>query len=168
MERLGADTNPYRAGIFQIICVSESDAQAERDYAQHAMYLAKKLQHIPIRFTVTPGYMSPRSFLGFRKAWADNINRQDSWKELVDKGIIIGGGPATVRDKLVENARRWRAGHLIGVFQVGSMPHALARKNLEIFAREVLPTLRGVWAEYPDHWWPQALEGQGASAREEG
>ena len=33
-----------------------------------------------------------------------------------------------------------------GIFQVGSMPHELATKNMTMFAREVMPALR---AEFP-------------------
>jgi pimeloyl-ACP methyl ester carboxylesterase len=33
-----------------------------------------------------------------------------------------------------------------GIFQVGSMPHDLTMKNMELFAREVMPALR---AEFP-------------------
>ena len=33
-----------------------------------------------------------------------------------------------------------------GIFQVGSMPHELATRNMTIFAREVMPALR---AEFP-------------------
>jgi alkanesulfonate monooxygenase SsuD/methylene tetrahydromethanopterin reductase-like flavin-dependent oxidoreductase (luciferase family) len=162
-ERLGVDQNPYRAGVMQIVCVAETDAQAEEDYAPHVMYLAKKLQHLPIRYTVPPGYMSAASFINFRKLWADNINRQDSWKAMVDKGIIVAGSPATVRDTLAQRLTELRAGHLLALLQVGSMPTALARKNMELFAREVMPHLRGLWDEYEDRWWPHPLPGAQAA-----
>ena len=34
------------------------------------------------------------------------------------------------------------AGVFMGLFQFGSLPHALARRNLELFAQTVLPALR--------------------------
>jgi hypothetical protein len=34
------------------------------------------------------------------------------------------------------------AGVFMGLFQFGSMPHALARRNIELFARTVLPELK--------------------------
>ena len=34
------------------------------------------------------------------------------------------------------------AGVLMGLFQFGSMPHALAKKNIELFATKVLPALK--------------------------
>jgi len=34
------------------------------------------------------------------------------------------------------------AGVFMGLFQFGSLPHALAMKNIELFAKTVLPALR--------------------------
>ena len=40
----GAEPNPYRTGFLQLICVSESDAQAEKDYAGHiALFDARQV-----------------------------------------------------------------------------------------------------------------------------
>jgi hypothetical protein len=38
--------------------------------------------------------------------------------------------------------RELGAGVIMGLFQFGSMPHALAQKNIELFARHVLPALK--------------------------
>ena len=156
VQRLGADANPYMAGIMQVVCVSESDARAQEEYEPHVMYLAKKLQHIPIRYTVPPGYMSAPSFMNFRRLWADNLNRQESWKDLVEKGLIVAGSAATVTDIFKERLTELRAGHLLVLLQVGSMPPELAQKNMELFAGKVMPHLRGLWEEYEDSWWPRA------------
>ena len=39
------------------------------------------------------------------------------------------------------------------------MPHGLALENIDRFAREVLPHLRGVWDDegWVNHWWPERL-----------
>ena len=51
-----------------------------------------------------------------------------------------------------------------GVLQIGSMPHELAMKNIELFGREVLPHLQTIWDDegWENHWWPKRL---GAAAR---
>jgi hypothetical protein len=43
------------------------------------------------------------------------------------------------------------------LLQIGSMPHDLTVKNITLFAEEVLPRLRRLWAnEGWDHkWWPK-------------
>ena len=157
-DKLGVDQNPYRAGMLQIVCVSETDARAEEEYSPHVMFLAQKLQHLPIRYTATPGYMSAQSFINFRKVWSDNINRQTGWKDLVEKGFIVAGSPKTVVDIFKERLVRLRAGHLLMLPQVGSMPPELTRKNMELIASEVLPHLRPIWQEYEDHWWPKPVD----------
>jgi hypothetical protein len=30
-------------------------------------------------------------------------------------------------------------------------------KNMEMFAKEVMPGLKDIWEEYDDPWWPQAV-----------
>ena len=47
------------------------------------------------------------------------------------------------------------------LLQIGSMPHELALKNIDLFAREVLPHLRDSWADdgWVNHWWPEGLRG---------
>jgi hypothetical protein len=44
------------------------------------------------------------------------------------------------------------------LLHIGSMPRDLTLKNTEMFAREVMPGLKDLWAEYPDPWWPQRLQ----------
>ena len=52
--------------------------------------------------------------------------------------------------------------------QVGSMPIALTKHNIDLFASEVAPHLRPLWSEYDDdnRWWPVALGGQPASNKQ--
>jgi hypothetical protein len=45
--------------------------------------------------------------------------------------------------------------------QIGSMPHELTLKNIDLLGREVLPGLRPLWddAGWVNHWWPRSLRG---------
>jgi hypothetical protein len=45
------------------------------------------------------------------------------------------------------------------LLQIGSMPHELTLENMERFARDVLPALRGQWDDegWVNHWWPERL-----------
>jgi alkanesulfonate monooxygenase SsuD/methylene tetrahydromethanopterin reductase-like flavin-dependent oxidoreductase (luciferase family) len=79
------------------------------------------------------------------------------WKDFVEQGHIIAGSPATVRDQLTEAAKMLRVGHLMCLLHIGSMPKDLTLKNTELFAKEVMPSLKDLWSEYPDPWWPQRL-----------
>ena len=80
-----------------------------------------------------------------------------SWKEFVDGGYIIAGSPKTVRDRLTEALKTLRCGHLMALLQFGSMPSEVTRMSTELFAREVMPHMRGLWSEYQDRWSPHPL-----------
>jgi hypothetical protein len=80
----------------------------------------------------------------------------------------VVGSPATVREKLADMAKRLNVGHLMVALQFGSMPHAQAKKNIELFGREVLPHLQKIWEDKPweNHWWPKKLRQRPARQRE--
>ncbi len=62
-----------------------------------------------------------------------------------------------MRDRLTEAVKTLRCGHLMCLMQIGSMPAHLVRKSTELFAREVMPHVRGLWSEYEDRWSPHPL-----------
>ena len=74
------------------------------------------------------------------------ISLLSSWKDAEEGGYAIVGSPETVRQKLREGIKAAGCGILQGIFQVGSMPHEMAMKNMELFAKEVMPAIR---AEFP-------------------
>jgi hypothetical protein len=107
----------------------------------------------------------------------DLMNSVKNWKykDFVDNQFVIGGSPATVRDQLMEAVKKLRVGNLMVLLHIGSMPHELTLKNIDLFSREVLPHFRKVWDEdgWDNKWWPTALRGKtnaeniGPAAREE-
>jgi hypothetical protein len=45
------------------------------------------------------------------------------------------------------------------------MPTALCKRNIDLFAREVLPYLADQWDDkYEDRWWPERLRKKRAAA----
>ena len=89
-------------------------------------------------------------------------------KDMIEREFVVVGSPATVRDKLTAIAKRLNVGHLMVALQFGSLPHAGAKKNIELFAREVLPHLQKLWEDQPweNHWWPKKLRKRPARQRE--
>jgi alkanesulfonate monooxygenase SsuD/methylene tetrahydromethanopterin reductase-like flavin-dependent oxidoreductase (luciferase family) len=174
VERLGGEMNPYRAGFAQQICVSETDEQAEHDYMEHVSYFFNKCLHIPPYFMESPGYRTKRSAeYAMKTNQPADIARLAAmgrdWKTLVDNGFIIAGSPATVADRLIEAAKGLRVGNVMALLQIGSMPHELTRKNLTLYAEEVMPRIRHLWADegWEHKWWPSGVE-QPAAAAEAG
>ena len=61
---------------------------------------------------------------------------------------------STNREHLLDCIKTLRVGHLMALLQIGSMPKDLAMRNIDLFAREVMPHVRDVWPGYEDRWWP--------------
>jgi alkanesulfonate monooxygenase SsuD/methylene tetrahydromethanopterin reductase-like flavin-dependent oxidoreductase (luciferase family) len=158
----GRKPNPYRAGFLQLVVVGETDADAEQKYARHVEYFYHKCMHWPLAYGAPPGNQDFRSL---QAAALNPMRRVEDVKKLkyrdfVEKGYVIAGSPATVRDRLKEEVvKSLRVGNLMVLLQIGSMPHELTLENMDLFARKVLPDLRGVWDDegWVNEWWPERL-----------
>jgi alkanesulfonate monooxygenase SsuD/methylene tetrahydromethanopterin reductase-like flavin-dependent oxidoreductase (luciferase family) len=161
IEELGGDDNPYHAGFLQLVCVSESEEQAEKDYAKHVEYFYDKCLHVWGGFADAPGYRTIRTLqagFGAQVGQAATQARKGlTWKDLVEGGYVVAGSPQQVIDKMSTVIEGLRVGQLMLLMQIGSMPPELVRKNTELFAREVMPHLRGFWSNYEDRWYPKPL-----------
>jgi alkanesulfonate monooxygenase SsuD/methylene tetrahydromethanopterin reductase-like flavin-dependent oxidoreductase (luciferase family) len=161
MAKKGKELNPYSLGFAQVVAVSETDEQAERDYGEHMDYFYNRCLHVHLGFADAPGYRTPSTIkaglLGQFTRGGSFMRQGLKWKDFVNDGYIIAGSPATVRDRLRHALTTLRCGHLMILQQIGSMPPELTRKNTELFAREVMPHMRDLWSEYEDRWSPRRL-----------
>ena len=165
MDSKGKELNPYRAGFLQLVAVSETDAQAEKDYEKHVKYFFEKGLHIAPEFT-PPGHQDYRSLENaLRRQLSQPASVRDglkdwSFKDYVDNQFVISGSPASVRDQIENLIKSLRVGNLMLLMQIGSMPHELTMKNIELTAKEVLPYIRHHWeGEWENKWWPEKLRG---------
>ena len=168
VESRGAELNPYRVGFLQLVAVSETDARAEAEYYPHVRYFYDKSLHIAPEYYAAPGYMDYRSLentyrKGFLTTQTEIKKQLAQWKykDFVDNQLVIAGSPASVRQQLEEAVKTLRVGNIMLLLHIGSMPHDLTLKNIDLFSREVLPHLRDIWDdEWENHWWPERLRGK--------
>lgn len=175
VEAAGLDDNPYRAGFAQSVVVGATDAEAEKLYLQHIRNFYTKSLHIPAYIQGPPGFLSKRS-IEFsldqgvqrgqgRKLLGDPATA--SWKDFTETyGMVVGGSPETVVEKLEAGIRDLRIGHLMVILQIQSMDRALTEYNMRLFADKVLPRLRTIWDRegYRDAWWPAGATRHGVAA----
>jgi alkanesulfonate monooxygenase SsuD/methylene tetrahydromethanopterin reductase-like flavin-dependent oxidoreductase (luciferase family) len=158
VDRLGAEPNPYRAGFLQFVGVAESDAQAEELYAEHALYFYNRCLHVFRGFSNPPGYASVETVKrGIESQIAAAANMQASsltWGDIVERGYVVAGSPATVVDRLNDMADAMNVGHLMLLLQFGNMGKEKVLANTELFAAEVMPKLRDRFNDFEDRWWP--------------
>jgi alkanesulfonate monooxygenase SsuD/methylene tetrahydromethanopterin reductase-like flavin-dependent oxidoreductase (luciferase family) len=168
-DKAGVDQNPYRAGFLQLVVVSETDAKAEEEYYPHIRYFYDKSLHILNEYQMIPGNQDYKSLANSVKNLMPMqlglMNEISKWKykDFVDNQFVIGGSPASVRDQLMEAVKKLRVGNLMVLLHIGSMPHELTLKNIDLFAREVKPHFRTLWDDkWENKWWPQGLKGREA------
>jgi alkanesulfonate monooxygenase SsuD/methylene tetrahydromethanopterin reductase-like flavin-dependent oxidoreductase (luciferase family) len=139
-EKEGYSAHPEQMGLLMPIYVAETDAQARREFEEHFWYFQKKL--IPGLTLSPPGYTSVQSALRVAKALRDGktwIAGCESWED-VEKGCFaIVGSPETVAERIIEHAGEIGCGNMLGLFQLGNMPHAKARENARRYAEAVMP-----------------------------
>jgi len=158
--RKGRDDNPYRFSFLQLIGVADTDAEAEDLYGPHAEYFFGKLLHTPPHYQQLPGSLEyPALLQAARHNTRAAIDmRQLKAKDYYQRGFVIVGSPRTVREQLMDGVKRLRVGHLLALLHFGSMPTDLCKRNIDLFAREVLPHLEDLWDDhYEDRWWPERL-----------
>lgn len=161
-QETGRDLNPYRLGFLQLIGVSETDEQAEKDYARHVEYFYHKGLHVPPEWMGVPGHQDYQSLSNAMRnpmiASAFTSLKEKRYKDFQKDRFVICGSPATVRDQLKDLVAKLKVGNLMVLLHVGSMPHELTLKNIQLFFSEVAPALRPTWDdEWENQWWPAGL-----------
>ena len=166
-ERVAArakDESPYRGAFAQTICVADTDAEAERLYAEHVKYFYNRCLHIFPGFADPPGY---RTIKTLKYGAVSNLTEDAlaklphlTWGELLDDRYVIAGSPETVRQRMEELVKGLHVGHVFCLFHVGDMPDEKTRHSTRLFAERVMPKLRPLWPEWKDdtRWWIHPLE----------
>jgi alkanesulfonate monooxygenase SsuD/methylene tetrahydromethanopterin reductase-like flavin-dependent oxidoreductase (luciferase family) len=160
----GKDLSPYRAAFAQIVCVADTDAEAERLYAPHVLYFFNRCLHIYPPFADPPGYRTVATIkygaLSGLSRDAQTVFQNVTWKQLVDERFIVAGSPDTVRQQLEEAITGLRVGHLFCLFHNGDMPDEKTRYSSKLFAEQVMPKLRHLWPDWThdNRWWPKPMD----------
>ncbi|MGO9343384.1 MAG: LLM class flavin-dependent oxidoreductase [Acidimicrobiales bacterium] len=139
-QREGYEAEPRQLGWLVPIFVAETDAEARRRYEEHFWYFVRRL--LPGINISPPGYTSVKSVENVLKGAATFALNLETWDEVVAGQYAIVGSPDTVTELLCENVERLGVGNLLGLFQLGTLPADDTRRNLDLFAAEVMPKLR--------------------------
>ncbi|MGH1488102.1 MAG: LLM class flavin-dependent oxidoreductase [Acidimicrobiales bacterium] len=160
----GKDESPGRAAFAQIFCVADNDAEAEKLYSEHVLYFFNRCLHVHPGFADAPGY---RTINTIKAGVLSQVRRENqkmfsslTWKDLVEGGFIIAGGPDTVREQTEDMIKRLRLGTVFSLLHIGDMPDEKTRYSSQLFAEKVMPQLRNFWPELEgdDRWWPKGLD----------
>jgi alkanesulfonate monooxygenase SsuD/methylene tetrahydromethanopterin reductase-like flavin-dependent oxidoreductase (luciferase family) len=92
-------------------------------------------------FATPPGYVTERSMKAMLAARVKPFTDL-TMDDLVNEGYVIVGSPDTVAEKLAYYSDRLHAGIMVSGAQWGDMPPDKTRKNMELFASQVMPHFR--------------------------
>jgi alkanesulfonate monooxygenase SsuD/methylene tetrahydromethanopterin reductase-like flavin-dependent oxidoreductase (luciferase family) len=162
----GKDDSPYRAAFAQIVCVADTDEEAEELYSEHMLYFFNRCLHVYPGFADAPGY---RTINTIKAGVLSQVRKENqklfqhlTWKDLVEGGYVIAGSPDTVREEMEHMIRELRLGTVFCLLHMGNMPDWKTRYSTQLFAEKVMPQLKGIWSEHADdqRWWPSPYEGR--------
>jgi alkanesulfonate monooxygenase SsuD/methylene tetrahydromethanopterin reductase-like flavin-dependent oxidoreductase (luciferase family) len=160
------DLNPHRMAFTQLVCVADSDAEAEKKYADAVRYF-QRVKDPSTTFATPPGYNTTASMAGTLKRVSSPQAIEDrrratsgemSFWEYDEKGYIIAGTPDRVAQRLRELVTELRVGQLIASLHMGDLVEETAAENTHLFGTKVIPQLRDLWADEPDHWTPEVSQ----------
>ena len=85
-----------------------------------------------------------------------------SWKDLIERGMVIAGSPDTVRERCEHMIRELRLGTVFCLMHMGNMTAEKTRYSTKLFAERVMPHLQKLWPETDDdnRWWIEPYEGR--------
>jgi alkanesulfonate monooxygenase SsuD/methylene tetrahydromethanopterin reductase-like flavin-dependent oxidoreductase (luciferase family) len=158
VARNGRDLNPYRGGYLQLIAISETDEQAEKEYSEAASYFYHRCLHVPDYFAAAPGYMTLKTLKALKSPFSFDYLGKLKWKDFVDEGYIIAGSPKTVRERLSQVVKDMNVGHVMTLLHFGNLSREQTMKNTDLYAKEVMPYMKNLWSEWEDHWSPKPLD----------
>jgi alkanesulfonate monooxygenase SsuD/methylene tetrahydromethanopterin reductase-like flavin-dependent oxidoreductase (luciferase family) len=141
-QKAGYTAAPEQMGWGVPIYVAETDAQARKEFEPHFRYFIKNL--LKNIMLAPPGYTSARSALAIMKNRGAFLAEKESWDDIEEGVYAIVGSPETVRQKIDHYRKKLGVGVVLTGCQTGTLTHELARKSMELLAREVLPHVRDV------------------------
>jgi hypothetical protein len=98
---------------------------------------------MPLEMLLPPGYTSRESLKNVMKAKAQMFG-DVTLEQALELGLFVCGSAETVRRSFADYWREMRFGNLLVLCQFGTLPAELTRRNMERFAREVMPALKAL------------------------
>ena len=140
-QKYGYTAKSEQIGWAAPIYVAETDERARDEAKPHIESLFNKFLNLSFEMMFPPGYLSLESAkrMAMHKKQVMGGQTVDS---LINLGICMIGSVDTVRKKLVEAHRLLGFQNFLALLQFGTLPRALAEKNIRLFSTEVAPALQ--------------------------
>ena len=161
----GKDDSPYRAAFAQIICVADTDAEAEQLYTEHILYFYNRCLHVYPGFADAARLPHDQHDQGRRARASSPRRRSGSSRSSPGRTSSRAGtsSPAARRrcvDRMEEMITTLRVGTSSASSTSATCPTGRRATRRKLFAEKVMPHLRNMWPEWEDddRWWFKPLD----------
>jgi alkanesulfonate monooxygenase SsuD/methylene tetrahydromethanopterin reductase-like flavin-dependent oxidoreductase (luciferase family) len=137
----GYDAKDSQLGWAVPVYVSDTDENARREAKLHFEAFRNVFVKMPLEMLLPPGYTSRESLKNVMKAKAQMFG-DVTIDQAVQLGLFVCGSAATVCKAFETYWNDMRFGNLLVMCQFGTLPADLTRRNMEHFARDVMPVLK--------------------------
>jgi alkanesulfonate monooxygenase SsuD/methylene tetrahydromethanopterin reductase-like flavin-dependent oxidoreductase (luciferase family) len=142
-EGFGYKAKDSQLGWSVPVYVSRTDSSARSEAKEHFENFRNVFVRMPLEMLLPPGYTSRESLKNVMKAKAQMFG-DVTLDQAVELGLFVCGSPSTVLETFKSHWNEMRFGNLLVSCQFGTLPAELTRKNMELFAREVMPALKAL------------------------
>jgi alkanesulfonate monooxygenase SsuD/methylene tetrahydromethanopterin reductase-like flavin-dependent oxidoreductase (luciferase family) len=125
------------------VYVAESDDAARREARSHFEAFRNVFVRMPLEMLLPPGYTSRESLKNVMQAKAQMFG-DVTLEQALELGLFVCGSAASVRQTFESHWKEMRFGNLLVLTQFATLPSDLTRKNMELFARDVMPALKAL------------------------
>lgn len=142
-RQYGYEASPDQIGWASPIYVADTDERARAEAKAGIESLFNDFLVVPWEMLLPPGYMSLPSMkntIKMRKSLGSNAKH--TLETLMDVGTVFVGSPRTVREQIARQRDATGANNLVAMLQFGVLSDELTKRNMEMFAAEVIPHLR--------------------------
>ena len=140
-KALGYRAEDRQLGWAVPVYVAETDEAARREAKPHFEAFRNVFLKMPVEMLLPPGYTSRESLKNVMKAKA-SIFGDITIEQSIELGLVVCGSPATAREAFERYWKDMRFGNLLVLCQFGTLPADLTRRNMELFAGEVMPAVK--------------------------
>ena len=121
-----AQTAMPKFGLGRFVVVADSDAEAVRIGARGYPMWYRSFYHLFAKYGRMPKHPRPPEF-----------------SAIIADGRAIAGSPATVRGVIRQQMAETGCDYFVGQFAFGDLTQDETLRSIDLFAREVMPALRG-------------------------
>jgi len=139
----GYEAEDSQLGWAVPVYVASTDKAARAEAKPHFEAFRNVFLKMPVEMLLPPGYTSRESLKNVMKAKAA-IFGDITLEKSIELGLIVCGSSSTVREALASYWKDMRFGNLLVLCQFGTLPADLTRRNMELFAREVMPAVKSL------------------------